>query len=183
MDDSKKVTRPPLLLPDGKLRPRNTRYLALSAPASPRAQPRFPSPLVAEARNCVTPPPTTSARGVVRFFPHVRGDVAAPNQIAIRTVTQETGKIRLALPANAQRVTQFSQYYDRSRSRSVFSFRVGVSYFAVPHGNTDRSPEVCGRISCVRIGGGRGTWGMAEKRKWRELRKSVPYGRSRWGKD
>ena len=43
-----------------------------SAPASPRAQPRFYSPMVVEVRNCVTPPPSSGSGVVQRFFPKTK---------------------------------------------------------------------------------------------------------------
>ena len=69
MENSKKNVQSPLRIPIIHLPNRTDRKSPLSAPVSPRAQPRVYSPMVVETRNCVTPPPSSTCNVTQRFFP------------------------------------------------------------------------------------------------------------------
>ena len=69
MENPKNNFQSPLHIPIIHLPNRTDRKSPLSAPASPRAQPRAYSPMVVETRNCVTPPPTSTCNVTQRFFP------------------------------------------------------------------------------------------------------------------
>ena len=114
--------RPPLLLSDQKSSWKRRGHSPLSAPTSPRAHSLAHSPLISDVRNCVTPPPTTTARGVVRFFPHAKNDVAAAAPVANRITRsisspETTTTTRIVSKALVPRGSP--QYYNQLQSRSV----------------------------------------------------------------
>ena len=113
MEYSKRMLRTPLLLPVNGYRHEASKRSPLSAPASPRSHPRFhaPLPTVVHARNCVTPPPSsTSARGARRFFP-VESQNITPKKVQNKVTSPETGNLS---PRSIRRFDSVSPSIERS---------------------------------------------------------------------